>query len=403
MIRKLLLALIPIVLLLGWLSLRRTAPPEVPFTPVTRQNLTSTLTTNGKIEPLEWAAVHAEAAGPITQLHVTRGQTVHAGQILATVGLAGAQAELSAAESRISQAQAEIETLQAGGRAQELAEIESGLVRTRTAVENARRELQALERLAARKAVPAAEVTAAREALRRSELEVEALDRRRSSLVTQPDRRAAQARLSEARSAADAASRRIATGVIRSPRAGIVYALEVRGGDFVQPGQLLARVGRLDQLRVVLYVDEPELGRVAKGMPVTISWDAQPGRTWTGEVEAMPLQVVPVGTRQVGEVICLIANPDLSLIPGTTINAEIRSRVVQNALTLPKEALRREGDASGVLRLDGSKVVWQPVKTGIASVTHLEVVSGLKEGDLVALPVDTPLKSGDPVKPASAG
>ena len=59
--------------------------------------------------------------------------------------------------------------------------------------------------------------------------------------------------------------------------------------------------------------------------------------------------------------ICTIENPDLSLIPGTNINAEIRSRVVQKALTVPKEALRREGNDTGVLKLEGDKVVWRKV------------------------------------------
>jgi RND family efflux transporter MFP subunit len=184
---------------------------------------------------------------------------------------------------------------------------------------------------------------------------------------------------------------------------GMLYALEVRPGDYVQPGQLIARAGRLDQLRVILYVDEPELGRVAEGMPVTITWDAQPGRKWKGKVEGLPLQVTPFGTRQVGEVVSVIENPDLSLIPGTNVNAEIRSRTVENALTLPKEALRREGDETGVLLLQGDKVIWRPVKLGAASVTHVEITNGLNAGDRVALPVDVQLRNGDAVRPVNSG
>lgn len=182
---------------------------------------------------------------------------------------------------------------------------------------------------------------------------------------------------------------------------GIVYALEVKPGSFVQPGDPIARVGKLDLLRVTLYVDEPELGRVEKGMPVTITWDALPGRTWTGKVESVPLQVVPIGTRQVGEVVCIIENPGLTLIPGTNINAEIRSRVVENALTVPKEALRREGTETGVFRLENNKVIWRPVRLGASSITRVQVTTGLADGDQVALPIDAPLKSGDAVRPVA--
>jgi HlyD family secretion protein len=124
-----------------------------------------------------------------------------------------------------------------------------------------------------------------------------------------------------------------------------------------------------------------------------------PDREWKGFVETVPLQVVPLGTRQVGEVICTIDNPDLTLIPGTNINAEIRSSTAENAITAPKEAIRRQGTETGVFVLEGSKVAWRPVRTGIASVTRVQITQGLKEGEAVALPVERPIKAGDEVTP----
>jgi len=50
----------------------------------------------------------------------------------------------------------------------------------------------------------------------------------------------------------------------------------------VNVGDTAANVGRLDRLRVRVYVDEPELGRVAEGQPVTITWDALPGSSGAG-------------------------------------------------------------------------------------------------------------------------
>jgi HlyD family secretion protein len=401
LLKKLLVALVPVVALIGWLLLRGAPPPEVPFTSATRETLVSTLTTNGKVEPIEWAAIHSEVAGPVERVAVRSGESVQKGQIIATISVADARNELASATSRISQAQAELETLAAGGRASELAEIDSGIARARADADMARREIAALERLVAKKAATESELTAARETLRRAELQIQSLELRRKALVTQPDERAARARLHEAQSGAAAARQRLAGGIVRSPISGILYSLDIRPGDFLQPGAPVARVGRLDRLRVILYVDEPELGRVERGMPVAITWDARPGREWKGVVEHVPLQVVPVGTRQIGEVICHIDNPDLTLIPGTNINAEVRSRVVEHALTLPKEAIRREGDQTGVLAIDGDRVAWRPVKVGAASVTRVQVLTGVSEGDRIALPVDAPLKSGDQIRPVA--
>ena len=135
-------------------------------------------------------------------------------------------------------------------------------------------------------------------------------------------------------------------------------------------------------------------------MPVTITWDAMPGRTWKGVVEKLPTQVVPLGTRSVGEVSCVIQNPDRDLLPGTNINAEIQSRVVDNALVIPKETLRRDGAQTGVYLLGpDSRIAWRQVQIGISSLTKAQITHGLSDADAVALPTDKPIKVGSKVEP----
>ena len=109
----------------------------------------------------------------------------------------------------------------------------------------------------------------------------------------------------------------------------------------MNPGDPVAKVGKLDRVRVTVYVDEPDMGKVHKGEAVIITWDALPGHRWKGEVDKLPTQVVPLGTRQVGEVGCVIENPDRDLLPNANINADIQAAVVPGALVLPKEAFRR--------------------------------------------------------------
>src|SRR5437763_8877093 len=125
-----------------------------------------------------------------------------------------------------------------------------------------------------------------------------------------------------------------------------------------------------------------------------------PGRTWKGVVEKLPTQVVPLGTRSVGEVSCVIENPNRDLLPGTNINAEIQSSVVPNALVLPKEVLRREGTQTGVYLLGpDDRILWRPVQIGISNLTKVQVTHGLSEGDSVALPTDRPIRIGSKVDP----
>ena len=397
--KKLWLLLIPVAAAIAFAALRRAAPVEVPFARVTRETLVSTLTTNGKAEPVQFSSVRAETAGAVQQVFAERGQTVQEGQLLVQLSAGQARAELSAAEARILQSQAEADALSRGGSAREIATIESGLTAARAQLANARRDLEATQRLFERKAATRSEVDAARQAVERAELEIKSLDQRRAALVTSTDRAAAEARVREARSGAAAARVAIGSTSVRTHIGGILYSFEVRPGDYLNPGDLVGQVGVLSRMRVRVYVDEPELGRVARDLPVTITWDALPGREWKGTVETTPAQIVTLGTRQVGEVICVVENPDRSLTPGANVNAEIRVSEVAGALTIPKEALRRRGNETGVFKLEGEIVRWQRVRQGVASVTRVQVLEGLREGDAVAVAGEATLADGQKVRP----
>ena len=173
----------------------------------------------------------------------------------------------------------------------------------------------------------------------------------------------------------------------------------MRAGSFLNPGAAVASIGRLEPVRVRVYVDEPELGRVAPGENVRITWDALPGKEWTGTVEKRPTEIVALGSRQVGEVLCTIANPGRELVPGTNVNAFILTQVVNNALTVPKDAVRRD-NGTGVFVLQPDQTVkWQPVTTGASSTLRVEVLSGLKDGDAVAEATDQALKNSQKVTP----
>jgi hypothetical protein len=111
----------------------------------------------------------------------------------------------------------------------------------------------------------------------------------------------------------------------------------------------------------------------------------------------MPMAVQPLGSRQVGEVVCTIGNEGRALIPGANVNAEIRTAVVDNALVIPKETLRHDAQGDYVFALKGDTIERRAVKKGVSSLTTVQVVEGLGDGDAVALPSDTPMKTGDRV------
>ena len=398
-VKKLVLALLlaAVAAVIVWGILRKNEPPKVTFAHVKRQTLVSILPTNGKAEPWQWQAARAETAGIVSRVAVEDGRDVARGAALATISDPALQAEIDTAEAKVAEARANLAALNAGGRPSDLVDIENNLARATLAQQQERSTLDALTRLESKQAATRQEVDAAREKLRQTDAEIQGLEKRRRSLVAQPDVAAAKARLDDAESALRHARERSALAQVRAPIAGTVYGLVVRSGSYVNAGDLVANIGRLEQLRVNDYVDEPELGRVAEGQPVTITWDALPGRQWHGRVERKPVSIQPLGSRQVGEVICSIQNDGRSLIPGTNVNAEIRTAVADNALVIPKEALRHDAQGDYVLALKGDTLDRRAVKKGVASVTQVQIVEGLAEGDSVALPSDVPLKAGDRV------
>ena len=395
----LLVLLIAVAAVLIWLVSRRATPPEVDFAKVTRETLVNTLSTNGKVEPLEWMPARAERAGIVTQVLVVRGQQVAKDQPLVQLDTRVAQADLSKAKAAIEEAKAQQQVLNQGGRVGEREQIDSDLSRVRLDLGNAQKSYQALQRLFDKQAATRQEVDAARQLVDQLQLRIQALDKSRAALVTGTDKDIAKAKLEQAESAAAVAQTSLDLSVIRTPMDGTVYDFDLKQGAYVNPGDPIAKVGKLDRVRVTVYVDEPDLGKIRSGEVVSITWDGLAGHQWKGVVDKLPTQIVPLGTRQVGEVGCIIENPDHDLLPNANINAAIQASSVQDALAIPKEAIRRQGSESGVLLLQGDRVAWRKVGLGISSYTKTQIVSGLMEGDAVALPSEKVIQNGTKVSP----
>ena len=376
----------------------RNQPPAVTFVKVRRETITDVVPTNGKVEPIEWAEARAERAGPVQAILVQRGQHVDKDTPLVELDSGDAHADLVAAQTRVAQVRTELDVLEHGGRSGDLSAIASDIDRARLDLASAQKDYDGLSRLQSKQAATPFEVSQAKDRVDRAQAQIRALEQRRATLVAPQDKTSADARLHDAEAAVALAQDRIRKSVVRAPVAGTIYQFDLRPGAYLNAGDLVATIGNLSRVRVKVYVDEPDLGRVAKGMPVTITWDAMPGKRWNGTVDRTPTQIVALGTRQVGEVLCLIENHDGDLLPGTNVNAEIRSQIAEGALTLPKEAIVHQGSDIGVFFLNGQSAAWKKVTQGFSNTTRTQV-NGLNEGDAVALPTDKPLKDGMLVNP----
>lgn len=158
----------------------------------------------------------------------------------------------------------------------------------------------------------------------------------------------------------------------------------------------------LRKIQVRAFVDEPDLGMLAPNEQVRITWDALPNEQWTGSTEEIPKQVVPHGSRSVGEVLCSVDNDKLELLPNINVDVKILVRQANNVLTVVRSAVRTSGNSRFVFVYGDDRIHRRDVSIGIASATKYEVLSGLNTNDRVVLPGDAELKDGMEVRVAES-
>ncbi len=144
------------------------------------------------------------------------------------------------------------------------------------------------------------------------------------------------------------------------------------------------------------------MGALEPDEPVKITWDALPNRVWEGKTEIIPKQVVARGLRNVGELLCSVSNDKLELLPNTNVNVRINLKERLNVLSVARGAVETENSQRYVFVVqDGvgqSRLERRPIQVGIADAANYEVVSGLREGEVVAIPGDVELHDGMSVR-----
>jgi HlyD family secretion protein len=394
------LLIIPLIVLLWWAADRKTAIPSVHFARAERKSIASIVSTNGKVEPLEYATARAEVAGFVNDVKVKRGADVSAGQVLVQLDNATQRAARDTARAQLAQAQADQAIAKQGGRASQLSDINGQLSSAQLQLSEAERNLASIQRLYAKQAATKEEERLAEANVAQKKAQISSLENNRKSLVTSTDVDISSAKLQDAQAAVALAQHNLDLTTIKAPLAGTVYQFDIKRGAFLNLGDLVAVIGNLNQMRVQVYVDEPDVGRISRDLPVEITWQARPGQKWTGHVSQLPTEIVPLQTRQVGIVTCVIENPQHELLPSTNVDVSIVSKIARDAIAVPTQAVQNAANGSGVFKLGhGGTVIWQPVTTGIHDITTIEIKSGLQAGDRVALPSDTLLVSGMKVKP----
>ena len=391
------------------LSGRKPAPKISAVTPV-RENLISSISSNGKVEPLLPHIMRAELDTFVEKVYVSEGQQVKKGQLLMELDVKDAAAQRAETRAKLLQAQDDLQAARAGGRPDQAARVAGDLNSAQKELYRQQKNHEALVHLMEKEAATKEELTTSELALSKAQTEVARLaavkqefDR---SMRLQSDRAALQ--VQQLQDQVAALEEKVRQGRIAAPANGTLYALgrdaaslPLKTGDYVRIGDLLAEMADLHEVRVRAFIDEPDLGAVEVNEPVRITWDALPNKTWVGRTETIPKQVVQRNTRSVGELLCSVNNDNLELLPNTNVSVRINSKERLGVLSVPRGAVEAEGGRryvfvvkSNQLGVGRSTLEKREIRVGIADATNYEVVSGLQEGELVALPGDVDLRDG---------
>jgi HlyD family secretion protein len=396
--RKLILGILGIAILAVVLPrfFGRGTKPEVTVLAVGRENLSAMISSNGKLEPLEPQIFRAPFDGFVSRVLAVEGHAVKRGELLLEMETAETAASLARAKEELVAAEEALRAARAGGAVEEVAQLEKDVRANVAELVRLRSEQQALARLLAKQAATQDELDRNKLELERAEAQARLLQQKKDDLARRLrlDQERAALLVERARNDARSLEEKLSQARPTAASNGTLFLLSVRARDFVHTGDVLAEVADLSRVRVRAFVDEPELGALEAGQTVEITWDAAPGHIWNGRTESVPHAVVSRGTRSVGEVLCSVENAKPELMPNTNVRVLIRVRERQNAVVVPRGAVRVEGNRRVVFVLEGTRLRQREIRVGIASATKFEVLSGLKEGERVALPGEVILRDG---------
>lgn len=231
----------------------------------------------------------------------------------------------------------------------------------------------------------ASTLTEARSALDQAEREVARYGELSSRGV------AAEQQLETLRSAADQARARVRTiearladRIVRAPFDGVVGLRDASPGMLVRPGDVIATLDDVSQIKLDFTVPEGFLGAVTPGAKLEATAAAYPGEVFLGEVTQIDSRVDPV-TRS-ATVRAIIDNADRRLLPGMLMVVEV-VRDERQSLAVPELAVTRQADTAFVYVVTegerGAVALRRDVVTGARRDGMVEITSGLQPGETV--------------------
>ena len=348
-------------------------PAAVAVHAVTLQNqpVDRFLRVTGSLMADEHADVAAETAGRVIATPVERGTRVTTGTVLVRISGTEADAQLREAEANAAQIEARL-GLSVNQPFDPIHVPE--VMNAKASLDWAEAEFNRIKSLLDQKVVSQSEYD-------QRSTQVQAA--RQQYLAAQNSAQQSYRSLIAARARIDVARKASADTSVRAPFDGLVAERLVSIGDYVTRGTKVAAVVKIDPLRVELTVPEQCLSRVRSGQSVRLNVDAYPGETFAAKVRFVS---PALKTDQRALTVEAIApNADGRLKPGLFATALLQELSPAPALLVPTSAIETIAGTSRVFVVAGGRVEERIVTMGERVGDRIELATGVKAGETVAV------------------
>lgn len=344
---------------------------EVQFAPVEAITVERTIPMEGTLLAVEEARISCEVSGFVESAEADLGNLVRQGQVLVSINPKEFQLNVDRAEASLRQTEAQL----GGATGPDADDNSRTLVRQAKAnLDDAATNLAQVEQLRHQGLISQQELNSAQtkykvmEALHQGALEgIQGL----------------RATLQERRAALELAKKKLADTRIRASIAGMVKEKLVSKGDYLRENTPVMIVVRMDPLRLRLALSEKYASQVRLAMPVRFAVEAYADELFTGKITNLSPSVDP--QTRTFTVEAVVSNSSLKLKPGFFVKGWVVTDPTATALAVPQEAVVSFAGVKKVFLLDGKKAKESLVQTGVVQGRLMEILTGVKTGDKVAV------------------
>jgi RND family efflux transporter MFP subunit len=171
--------------------------------------------------------------------------------------------------------------------------------------------------------------------------------------------------------------------IVRAPFDGLIAEKYLAAGESVRDGDKVVSLVRISPLRLNLTVPEQQVGAIQKGQAVQFEVASYPGRKFTGTVKYVAPGLENNTRTLIAEAI--VPNEDQALLPGLFASARIEAGDARTAMLVPRQAIKREGDAASVFIVDQGVARQKVVTLGVTEQDRVEIVNGLQGKESVVV------------------